>query len=73
MLENINHGSKNVEKDGSISNITVQENPDASPEHYEEAKRIISGIPKWEPAYREFPKDEKVKVRSKETRLITVF
>lgn len=62
-----------VEKDGSISNITVQENPDASPEHYEEAKRIISGMPKWKPAYREFPKDEKVKVRSKKTESITVF
>jgi len=62
-----------VEKDGSISNITVQENPDASPEHYEEAKRIISGMPKWEPAYRKFPKDEKVKVRSKKTESITVF
>lgn len=62
-----------VEKDGSISNITVQENPDASPEHYEEAKRIISGMPKWKPAYRVFPKDEKVKVRSKKTESITVF
>lgn len=62
-----------VEKDGSISNITVQENPDASPEHYEEAKRIISGMPKWEPAYRKFPKDEIKIVRSKKTRSITVF
>ena len=39
-----------VEKDGSISDIKVWDNPDVSKEFHEETKRLFSDLPKWNPA-----------------------
>lgn len=62
-----------VEKDGSISNIKVKEDSNAHPEHYEEAKHIIMGMPKWKPAYIENKDGSKRYVRFKIKEIITVF
>lgn len=62
-----------LRKDGSISNIKVKEDSNAHPEHYEEAKRIIMGMPKWKPAYIENKDGSKRYVRFKIKEIITVF
>lgn len=61
-----------VEKDGSITNISPTYVPD-EPEYYEEAKRIIIGMPKWEPAYFENKDGSKRYFRFKGVHRITVF